>query len=169
MIFSTDQKRKAQKVQPSAHYRHHGNSWQYSSRLLRETSCNLAWTLSSSRDFPFSQVIRARGYLQRNDLLQWQQTLNDWEPCIPPIAPLTAKRVSSWSFEEESKQNGWLHQLRSTHNRQQTEDGQKFWQLKQNTCYRHRNYVKIIGSVTRSLKFKQRKMWNQQGATLMRS
>ena len=62
---------------------------------------------------------------------QGQQTSNDWEPCIPPTAPLMGIRCSSLSSEEDSKQSGQPHRERSTPNQQRTESGQKWWQLKQ--------------------------------------
>ena len=49
-----------------------------------------------------------------------------------------------------------LHQRRSTYKKQQTEDGQNCWQLKQNICHRHKTDVNLIASVTRRLNFNQK-------------
>ena len=133
MIFSTSQNRRAETTQPSAYCRPRGNRWQHTVEevfeKLPEFSPEL---LFLSRSFPLSQELTALGYQQEIDLSQWQQTSNDWEPCTPPIAPLTARGCSSWCSEKDSKQNGRPHRRLNTYNRQQTEDGQNLWQLKQN-------------------------------------
>ena len=105
----------------------------------------------------------------KKDFLQLQQMLNGWDSCTSLIAQLRTRRCSARYSEEESKEIRRLHQKHSTHKRQQTEDGQKCWRLRQNTCNRHRNDINLIGSVTRHLKFNQKELLNQQGATLKRS
>ena len=141
----------------------------HSSRSLREISGSLARNPSLSRSSTLSQELTAPGYQLERDLPQGLLTTTGWEPCTPPIAPLTRRRCSSWSSGDDNKQNRQPHQRRSTHIRQRIEDRLNCWHLKQNLSHRHKNDLNLIGGVRRCLKFSQRKLCNQQGATKMRS